>query len=171
MWYYLASSYSRSYTASVHHSGIKMSTIARLPVVSPDHTFSDSELRSIACQAYCDLAGGNHLDRIARIVGKPLNVIREWHKEDNWQAKRANSRTQREESKLAELTETLSKAGLKDARGDAIEILELLRDAKTIARDCLHAITKNGAGCEALDKTLSAIERIEKLSRSAYGRL
>lgn len=144
-----------------------MSGIARFP---SDHNFSEAELRKIACDDYCSLAGGNHLDRIARRVNQPVSVIRQWHKEDNWILKRATIQAQKHDEKLAQLAAMLGNAGVPDSKADALDTLKLLQDAKAVARSYLKQLPDRYYP-EALDKILAAMERIEKLSKSAYDRL
>lgn len=146
-----------------------MSNVARFPSFNSD-SYTDEELRLLACQAYCDSAGGNHLSRIARRVGKPIEVIRQWHSEDAWILKRAEARKQKDEKKLAELTAMLDKAGVSDSKTDALETLSLIKDAKAVARSYIQKLS-GGTHVDGLDKVLSALERIEKLSKSAYSRL
>lgn len=156
-----------------------MSNVARFPSFNSD-SYTDEELRLLACQAYCDAAGGNHLTRIARRVGKPIEVIRQWHSEDAWILKRAQARKQKDETKLAELTAMLEKAGVKDSKTDALETLKLLQDAKAIAQRHVKALLNrehisghvdHPDNARFLRQVLTCLEQIDKLGAGAYARL
>lgn len=146
-----------------------MSNIARFPAFNAD-SYSDDELRALACQAYCDSAGGSNLNRIAKRVSKPVEVIRQWHAEDKWILKRAEATKQKDEKKLAELSAMLDQAGVLDSKSDALDTLKLIKDAKSVARSYLAKLSGRDY-VEGLDKVLSAMERIEKLTKSAYARI
>lgn len=145
-----------------------MGDIAAFPNYK-DESYSENELRQIARTMF-STGGDRHLQRIANAVNRSLETIKQWHREDNWTLARQAVQQKRRETKLGKVEKLLQEAGLKSEQDDAVETLKLLADAKVVARRFLNQ-SADRLYPEALDKILAAIERIEKLSKSAYGRL
>ncbi|MCC6977000.1 MAG: hypothetical protein IT343_01670 [Candidatus Melainabacteria bacterium] len=150
-----------------HLEVLAVGEVAKLP--DRNSAYSDAELRVIAREEYVRRKD-RHLNRIARLVGKPVSVLEAWRDEENWALLRAQAWQSEEDLAAAEIQKILKDAGVPDSRDAAISTLKACEKAARAVDNCLDKTAQHTAP-EYLDKILSAMERIEKIRKEAYTRL
>ncbi len=146
---------------------LSLGEVAKLP--DRNSHYSDAELRAIARDEYVRRKD-RHLNRIARLVGKPVSVLEAWRDEENWALLRAQAWQSEEDLAATEIQKLLKDAGVPDSRDAALSTLKACEKAAQAVDSCLDKTAQHTAP-EYLDKVLSAMERIEKLRKDAYSRL
>lgn len=147
-----------------------MGSVAKFPVNASGAEPDEDQLKTIAFERYCNGAG-QHIKRVAQFVGLSEETIKAWATSESWAQRRAAFRRDQDRHSIEDVLSLLQRENLKDNRESAVQVLKLCQRAMDLAKQGLDECGKNGVHPDSLAKLVTAIERVQKIQRDAYGRL